>query len=856
MIRGFALTVAGLPYVFSTAGVSTMPTSSSPLWWAGESGVQLSHGALGSEGLRWGERARPLAGELEVDAITFRLLDPIATAGIASAYHLLSRLATLDVDSAPSTPLAASVAPGDTTIDVGVGSVVNGSTWVWVGRETMGVSGVVSNTVTVVRGALGTQARRHTVDDDVQPEVFTTVPWVQRRKVVLWAIENGIATPLWMGFCVRAPRLDSTGKRFELACDPYLQTVQAGPIGSTSAVTRLVGYGETSRGGPSWGANILGLQFQQATVPIVAASSYNTARTWEELVAGVSARFAAATTARGGRIDAFVSRVGNRARIDIDHTSAFWAGAWWLGAAATTELVASRDRGGGRQFVSLEVGPVPQVVYVFTDGSPLRLAVTSTDGLPSSWGESIKDSGTDHVTRSRNVLRTTLSADYWVDFFTDGPGSSSDPLAPWLTPAGCQVVARKWGLRPVDGAEVLVLRDPQPLSVAVRCTTGHWAWGLRRAAIPLVDDAMDIDWDWSTLPAVVQATIGNAVSRSWIFDGRRTLGDLLRECCLLSGVTPVLRAGRAALHPWAWPAAGVTPALTITSQDLVATPSWTTWDDGLANRLGLRSDDLQINISDAGSLARYGPGHEIQVTLGAIDAQGPLTDDPQSIARQALGRLNLWTDPLPSVTLPLTLRALGVELGATVAITDWIVPEGTGRRGLSSRLGVVYGRAVDFDAATVMLDVLLFPRVSYGYAPCARILSVVSPTVVDIDATPIGAFDYGGGTDGLGGTGTGVQSMFVVGDRVQLLTRDSFTLTAEDRVISTITWTGTEWRITFSVALSVGMDAAIAAGPCDIRGSAYATAGLTAAQKGYMHVGDETTGTIGGTADRARPIAP
>ena len=135
-------------------------------------------------------------------------------------------------------------------------------------------------------------------------------------------------------------------------------------------------------------------------------------------------------------------------------------------------------------------------------------------------------------------------------------------------------------------------------------------------------------------------------------------------------------------------------------------------------------------------------------------------------------------------------------------------------------------------------------------------LSVVSSTVVDIDATPVGSYDYAGGTDGLGGTGTGVQLLFAAGDRVQLLTRDSTTLTSEDRIIDTVTWTGTEWRIAFTVALPAGMQTAIGAGPVDIRGSSYATAGLTAAQGLFMHVADETTLVIDSTAEPARRIAP
>ena len=857
MIRGFALTVSGVPHVFATAGVVAMPTSTDGRWFGAESGVELAAGFLAHENLRWSERAKPLDGSTEVDAITFRLRDARVQTGLAAGYHLLTYLATLDASSATSTPLSATVTASATALTVGSGSALSGASWVWLNREAMAVTSIVSNTVNVTRGALGTKAVAHVVAEGVYPEVYKTVPWVQRRKVVLWAVEDGVATALWAGFCVRAPKLSSDGATFDLACDPYLQVVSAAPIGSSSAVTRLVGYGETSRSAPAWGANVLGVQVQCATHLPAVASSYRTARTWEEMVAGVTARLATATTNRGHLVNCFISRVGNRGRIEIDDTShTFSAGVWWLGEAVSSELVPSRNRGSNREFVSLEFGPIPAVAYVFTDGAPVRLAVTSTDALPTTWGVTTEDSGTDYTTTYRSVLRTAIDGERWVDFYLAQIGSTGDALTPWLDPDGLEIVPRKWGLPARDGSEVYVLKDPPPLTTAVKVTTRHWAWGMRRAAIRLVDDAEDDDWDWSTLPAVVQATVGNAVARTWTFDGRRTLGDLLRECCILSGVTPTLRNGRVALHPWAWPRSGQTPDATLTAADVIGTPVWSTWDDGLANHLTFRSGDLVADITDAGSVARYGPAHEITVTLAGLDQQAPLTDDPQSIARQALGRLNLWADPLPSVQIVVSLRHLSLRIGSLVVLSDWITPNGAGSRGITSRKGIVYGRTVDFDEARVTLDILLFPRVSYGYAPCARVLSVVSSTVVDIDATPIGSFDYAGGTDGLGGTGTGSQSLFAVGDRVELLTRDATTLTAEDRVISAITWTGTDWRITFTVALSAGMQTAIGAGPVDIRGSAYATSGLTAAQKDFMHVADDATLVIDGTADRARVIAP
>lgn len=851
-ITGFVLTIAGVPYVLGTDGVGTMPTSTSPLWWGAESGVVLAQGALAAEGLRWSERAKPLAGELEVDSMTFTLRDQVAASGIAAGEHLLTWLATRNSVNITSTPLASTITSTATSVTVGNGGSLTASTWAWLNREAVYVSAIVGNVLTVTRRRLGTQGVAHVVDSTLQPEVFASVPWIQRRKVVLWVVDDGVATPQWMGFCVRAPRLTEGGATFALACDPYLQTISGGPIGGGDTIT-LVGYGEGSRSAPDASSTILTVGVQYDGQLPTWGAAWNTARSFEEMAVGVTSRLSTASAQRATRTVPFIQRIAGQIRIDIDAAAAFTAHVRWLAGETTT--YPAQIRGTGRS-VSVDLAPAPQVAYCIPESAPARLAVRSLAAAPSSWGSTSYDTGTDHATTVQRGLRGEQDRDWWVDFRFVSVGAASE-LSPWLQVLECTSTPRKWGLAPRDGMHVIKLLDPPPLTVTYSVATGHWAYGLRRGALPLVDDcAAEIDWDWSTLDDVLQATIGTPVSRTWAFDGRRTAGDLLRECCLLSGVTPVIVDGRPSLHAWGWPRAGQTAAATLTAADIIGTPVWSTWDDGLANRLTLKGDGIEIPATDRGSIARYGPGHEIAVTLGGVDQQAPITDDPYTLARLVLGRLSLWADPLPSVRVVVSLAHRSVRLGSLVRLTDWITPDGAGDRGLSSARGIVYGRAVDYDAATITLDILLFPRVSYGYAPCARVLSVVSSTVVDIDATPIGSVDYAGGTDGLGGTGTGSQSLFAAGDRVQLLTRDSTTLTSEDRIIDTVTWTGTEWRIAFTVALSAGMQTAIGAGPVDIRGSSYATAGLTAAQGLYMHVADETTLVIDGTSEPARRIAP
>ena len=859
-ITGFALTIAGVPYVLATDGVGTMPTSSSPLWWGAESGVEIVRGALAAEGLRWAERAKPLAGELEVDSMTFALRDPVVSVGIAAGEHLLTWLATRNSTNITSTPLAATITATATSVTVGTGASLTASTWAWVNREAVYVSAIVGNTLTVTRGRLGTQGVAHLVDNTLTPEVFASVPWIQRRKVVLWVVDDGVASPLWMGFCVRAPRLTEGGATYSLACDPYVQTISDNPIGGGDTIS-LVGYGEGARSAPDASSSLLSIGYQRGSTRTVFGAAWNTARSFEEMAWRVASRLSTASAPfTGGAVTPFIQRLAGEVRIDIDATAAFTAHVRWLSGETTAYPSQIRAT---RHSVAITLSPAPQVAYCIPEAAPCYLAVRSLAAAPASWGSTSYETGTDHATVTQRGLRIEQDRDWWVDFRTITPGTSTPPgayaeLSPWLqVTGGAYSTPRKWGLAPRDGQHVIKLLDPAPATVTHWVTTGHWADGLRRGAMPLVDDcAAEVDWDWSTLPDVRQATVGTPVSRSWTFDGRRTAGDLLRECCLLSGTTPVVIDGRLALHAWGWPRAGEAPAATLTALDIIGTPVWSSWDDGLANRLTLKSDALEVSITDRGSVARYGPGHDIAVTLGGVDQQAPITDDPYSLARLALSRLSLWADPLASVRVVVSLAHRAVRLGQLVQLSDWITPDGSGDRGLSSARGIVYGRAHDYDEGTVTLDLLLFPRVSYGYAPCARVLSVVSSTVVDIDATPVGSVDYAGGTDGLGGTGTGSQSLFAAGDRVQLLTRDSTTLTSEDRIIDTVTWTGTEWRIAFTVALSAGMQTAIGAGPVDVRGSEYATAGISDAQREYMHVADDATLVLDGTADRARVIAP
>jgi hypothetical protein len=331
-----------------------------------------------------------------------------------------------------------------------------------------------------------------------------------------------------------------------------------------------------------------------------------------------------------------------------------------------------------------------------------------------------------------------------------------------------------------------------------------------------------------------------------MFDGRRTLGALLTECCLLHGCSLVTRGGLLALHAWGWPSSAASPVLTIAAADIVGKPTWSRWAEGLANRVVLKGDALQVTATQEHSRARYGPGRSVQIDLADVSEQTLPVDDPLAFAREVVGRLELWSEPLSAVTVRVRGSAWAtVELGALVAVSEWMLPDGTGTRGLSSARGFVIARTLDLTSATVVLEVLLFPRTAYPYAPCAKVDSVVASDVVAL------AIGYVDGVNSYSGVAD--STTFEVGDIVDLVERDTTTLWTERLEIGAVDTIANE--ITFTTSMSATAQTKIGAGWVDLRFAPYADCAGTQ-QAAWMFVADDTTRVIDGTAATERPIAP
>ena len=840
---GFVLTVAGCPYTFSTGGLPAL-SSSSPLWFGGESGVEILDGWLEWPS-GWNERAKPLDGDLDQSAVTFKLHDATASAGVAAGFPVLTQLATRDSIHVTSTPLAVNLSASGTSVTVGDGALLGTvPRWVWCEREAMRVTARAGDVLTVTRAALGTKAVAHEIIDGVrEPEVFADVPWITRRKAILWGVgDDGVAVPLWIGFATRSPRLSDDGARFDLPCDPLWQVLAQAPVGDPDAVLRVYGYGrngvsESSTSSPTIARIAVSYAFSPATVYASANGVYRDLESVRERL--TQELYDQTTTLLGTRLShVSIQFVSAAATVTIDHTTLFTGSFQLFGANANLTIV---DRGARYTGIATVEGLARSKYLVLNIGTSDFL-VSTLAGTPASWAVTTTVDG-GFTTHRIPTLRAALSKELWL-VVTGVTATDVAPNGPTVS-GSTEFLPRKAG---VEVPATATLTDSSGFNVCSRVRCDHWLDGLRYGASDLLADASVDDFDWTTASDVRGMTAGLETGRDWLFDGRSTFGAVAIESCQLFGCTPVTRGGRIAFHVWRWPSARTEVDVALSASDVIGSPSWLTWDEGLANRIKVESEDLIIDATDSGSINRYGPGRQLSVKLLGRDTSQLAVDDPVAFSQQILGRMSLWADPLGVVKVKVPLRRINdLELGSVFTLTDWLVPNGTGGRGLTDKLCVVVAREVSIaerGESGVTLDALLFPHVSYDYAPCGRVSSQTAVDTVVLDQSFVQST--------AGYSGTDDTTTFAAGDEVELIERDSTTYTSQLLTVASVN-VGAH-SVTFTTNINGTLSAAITAGTVDLRYSNFAAVQTT--QEPWMFVGDDTTRVIDSTDEPARPIAP
>jgi len=336
-----------------------------------------------------------------------------------------------------------------------------------------------------------------------------------------------------------------------------------------------------------------------------------------------------------------------------------------------------------------------------------------------------------------------------------------------------------------DDRDGHIITSPTGGVLGLHTWGGVWWDVLRYGVLDQIDDLHGIDQvsdsvDWDRIAAVAPRAAAWLTGRDYYIDLSKPILDTFRNEGALNGCLCLATYhGRLAYAGIREVTATEHMDATITKTDLrrdAAPPAMTDVRDGLASgyKLTFPSGDI-LRIIDGSAIAECGEGVDIEATAPFASsyqaASGSVMDDAfqQLVSNYALPAVHAWSRAYRTAVLPLTLKHAGLEVGSILSISEWVLPNGSGTRGLSSAPAVVMGRRVNYSKGTVDLTVRLSSSGITGYAPEALVASVVG-AVVTLDTTTLGTHGFAPADE----TDAGA-SYFTVGDPVLLHELDTTT---------------------------------------------------------------------------------
>jgi hypothetical protein len=383
----------------------------------------------------------------------------------------------------------------------------------------------------------------------------------------------------------------------------------------------------------------------------------------------------------------------------------------------------------------------------------------------------------------------------------------------------------------------------------------HWLYALRWVLGSTVTspESDQRNWDWSNQARIAGYTGGGAATAvRWRVDSSRTFGDFVADECLLRGATLSVREGKIVVDALRPPTAAEAVVATITPAELEAgrLPQWEDWEDGLRTSVTIVSPLREVTVVDKVAQMRHGDTASLRLRAEGLREDTRALTDPVAYARDiAMRPLRLFSDPTYLVRLPVTNALVDtLHLGDVIEITQAVLPDMMGGRGMSAVRGQVIGLTEGLRDGSLLVEALVWP-IEYGYAPCVRVASISGATLTISTNYAGSAGDYSGSTlSGYDGTASdGGVSRFAAGDVVQLVQRDTGSHVVEAATIASVNPSGP------TITLTAAPTAAWSTYPIvDLRFAAYATATSTQ-RAAYAYVcSTAAPQVIDGTTDRGR----
>ncbi len=869
-MSGWALRIDGLPYLLCTKGVTSITT-----WSDGDDpGQTIAEDTLEPVEGELSERLRPLEGQVDVSALSFVVHD----LPLGSAQYGLSDLFTRRINDLSSTYLTASATAAATTFTVASSAIFTSlPRKAWINAEVVEVTAAPTATsITVTRAQYGTRAKAITASaaTAVLPEIYLTCPWITRRRAVLYRVRGTTATVRWIGYCDHAPRLNEDGASWTISATWAGQREMDVRLVSEEGGARTFGYDERAllmtitRDGD--GSLIATGQRGGTTGHIFA--------TLDECARAVSARLRARLAATFGvtHATANISFVGSRLSLTVtaQGVSPFRL---TMSIGDTSVQGTSADTGTHQRcqvyLDSPDLGGLAYLGYT-TDDSTSTLSLNRYTVIATA-----ADFPTDAASWSTYVSATAvpvqvtpiLTAEYdeqtrlvldpryqatpptiTVNDTTVNPPSTTFKGSVYLRPndAAARYVP-SWGTQiPSQRMRgIFVFRREYFVD------SEHWLYALRWVLGSTVTspESDQRNWDWSNQARIAGYTGGGAATAvRWRVDSSRTFGDFVADECLLRGATLSVREGKIVVDALRPPTAAEAVVATITPAEIEAgrLPQWEDWEDGLRTSVTIVSPLREVTVVDKVAQMRHGDTASLRLRAEGLREDTRALTDPVAYARDiAMRPLRLFSDPTYLVRLPVTNALVDtLHLGDMIEITQAVLPDMMGGRGMSAVRGQIIGLTEGLRDGSLLVEALVWP-IEYGYAPCVRVASISGATLTISTNYAGSAGDYSGSTlsgyDGIASDGGA--SRFAAGDVVQLVQRDTGSHVVEAATVASVNPSGP------TITLTAAPTAAWSTYPIvDLRFAAYATSTSTQ-RAAYAYVcSTAAPQVIDGTTDRGR----
>lgn len=328
--------------------------------------------------------------------------------------------------------------------------------------------------------------------------------------------------------------------------------------------------------------------------------------------------------------------------------------------------------------------------------------------------------------------------------------------------------------------------------------------------------------------------------------------------------------------------------ININQSILIGKPTWEYSTDYYYSTYKFNSrhfpgKELTVNNQDA--IAKYGTGKTLDIDLDVAGmeyryfATSQIDNTYQKLISIVLNKPRYNTAPAYKVKFKIPIdydfgsyagysingNAINViTIGKTLYLTDWILPNGLGGRGMQSAEIVVISKTVNFQDGTIEIEGIKQPRNSsaIGISPCVKVSSIdpslylinVSTTnYLNLSGSSVGAQipeNYAGSNlNSYGGLSDGGAKYFSAGQKVQLILRNSTTYSTLDLTVNTTT--GGLITVSETITTSpVDWPAQAALGNVDLRFADYETA--IDSQLTWAYIGDGDDGLINNSSQAQR----